>query len=278
MIQRTLTLAACLTVGVLPAAAADAASRQPFQQNPMGPISDVTSHWRHYQPASAFCVKPDVNQYAYGGVGATATGRDPACRRSGFARSARRLVLIRVRTPTLCPGCRRLFIDFSRIPRKNAPPLFYAHGHVYYHLDSWNWTYTVEPIAHSPNTKNFTNDKLIAPNGSPQERIAWGFDAHAMAYVGDTTHFVHTKAQGPYYVGPWYLNRQGTRIHGVFLDVNVRSATKYPNPSLNSIGYVSGFNSGRSCPSDDDGYYGGCTDWWGMSSSGVDPYGGPSRS
>ena len=40
----------------------------------------------------------------------------------------------------------------------------------------------------------------------------------------------------------------------------------------NAIGYISGFNSGQSCPSDADGYYGGCFDWWGMSSTTVDPY------
>jgi hypothetical protein len=245
----------------------------PFQQDPMGPLSDVTKQWRHYQPASEFCVKPDVNQYASGGVGATATGKDPACRRSGFKPTDRDLVLIRVHTPTLCPGCRRLFIDFSKIPAKNSPPDSHARGHVYYHLDSFNWTYTVDPIAHSPNTKNFTNDKLIAPEGSPQEQVAHGFDLHAIAYVSDAAHFVHTKSQGPYYAGPWYLNRAGRRIEGVYLDVDVADATQYPDPTLNAIGYIAGFNTGQACPSDADGYYGGCSDWWGMSASTVDPYG-----
>jgi hypothetical protein len=59
----------------------------------------------------------------------------------------------------------------------------------------------------------------------------------------------------------------------VYLDVDVADATRYPDPTLNAIGYVAGFNSGQSCPSDADGYYGGCFDWWGMSSSTVDPYG-----
>ena len=57
---------------------------EPFQQNPMGPISDVTKDWQHYQPAASFCVKPDVSEYTYGGVGATSTGELPACHRSGF--------------------------------------------------------------------------------------------------------------------------------------------------------------------------------------------------
>ena len=40
---------------------ADEAAAQPFQQDPMGPIKDVTADWQHYQPATAFCVKPDAN-------------------------------------------------------------------------------------------------------------------------------------------------------------------------------------------------------------------------
>ncbi|MFN2544419.1 MAG: hypothetical protein ABR600_07600 [Actinomycetota bacterium] len=269
MAGRIVAILAVSALAVLGPAAADAA---PFQQDPMGPISDVTRQWRHYQPAAAFCVKPDANEYAAGGAGAIATGRNAACRRSGFKRSDTGLVLIRVRTPILCSGCRRLFVDFSKIPAENDPPTSSAHGHVYYHLASSNWTYTVDPIAHSPNTKNFTNDKLLVPEGSPQQPFVNGFDLHAIAYVADTAHFIHTKAQGPYYIGPWYMNRAGQRIKGVFLDLDVADATEYPDPALNAVGYWSGFNSGQSCPADDDGYYGGCFDWWGMSASTVDPY------
>ena len=35
---------------------AGAASPNPFQQDPMGPIKDVTAHWPRYQPAARFCV------------------------------------------------------------------------------------------------------------------------------------------------------------------------------------------------------------------------------
>jgi hypothetical protein len=270
--RRTLILAAVLIASLLVPLTSGA---QPFQQDPLGPISDVTSRWRHYQPAAAFCVKPSLAEYASGGVGATATGKLPVCRRSGFPASAKGLVLVHIRTPELCPGCRRLFIDFSKIPRKNAPPNGDARGHVYYHLDSFNWTFTVDPIAHSPNTKNFTNDKLLVPDGSPQQPVVNGFDLHAIAYVSDTADFVHTKSQGPYYAGPWYLNRAGQRIEGVYLDVDVADATRYPDPTLNAIGYIAGFDTGTACPSDGDGYYGGCVDWWGMSASTVDPYAKP---
>ena len=264
-----------LVLAAAPAARAAADPPSPFQQNPMGPIRNVTARWQRYQPAAAFCVKPDTTEYASGGIGPTVTGKVPACRRSGFAPSAKRLVLVRIHTPTLCAGCRRLFIDFGRIPKENAPPYAYAHGHVFYRLDSFNGSYTVDPLAHSPNTKTFTNDKLLVPDGSPQEPFVGDFDRYAIDYVSDTLHVVHSVSQGPYYAGPWYLNRGGERIRGVYFDVDVADATRYPDPALDAIGYASGFNSGSMCPRDDDAYYGGCFDWWGMSSSTVDPFAKP---
>jgi hypothetical protein len=245
----------------------------PFSEDALGPIRDVTAHWRDYQPASEFCIWPDAQQYTPGGDGAGATGRDLACRRSGFTRHARGLVKIVVRTPPLCRGCRRLFIDFSRIPTQDSPPHYYAHGHAFYRLASANFSYTVEPVAHSPNTKNFTNDKLLAPNGSPQEPVLSTLDRHqTFGYVTDTVHFIHTAIQGPYYIGPWYLNRQGRRIYGVYLDVNLAQATPYGNPQLDAIGYGAGFDARRLCPSDGDAFYAGCFDWWALSTSSVDPF------
>ena len=260
---------ASLQVGT-PAAAQPSA---PFQYDALGPIRDVTANWLAYQPAQAFCVKPNVGQYTPGGDGATDTGRDPACRRSGFKRSATGLVRIGVRTPPLCPGCRRLFIDFSKIPQADSPPTYYARGHSFYRLASENLSYTVDPIDHSPNTKNFTNDKLLAPSGSPQEQLIGALDLHlASGYVTDTVNFVHTAVQGPYYIGPWYLSRGGRRIYGVYLDVDVADATEYSNPQQNAIGYGAGFNSGQTCPNDDDSFYAGCVDWWALSASTVNPY------
>jgi hypothetical protein len=260
--MRKLTLGLGLLV-VFGAGSAHAAA--PFQSDSMGPLSDVTANWRYYQPASAFCIRPDGVQYTPGGTGATATGRDPACRRSGFPTNAIGLVKVAIHTPLLCAGCRRLFIDFSRIPATGG-----ARGHVYYHLGGFNFTYTVGAVAHSPNTKNFTNDKLITPEGSLQEPLIAGFDLHAVAYVADTAYFIHNAIQGPYYIGPWYLNRRGDRIDGIYLDVNV--ATSFGNPELDSIRYVDGFNSDMFCPSDGDLLYGGCVDDWSFSASSVDPF------
>ncbi len=264
--MRKLTIAITTTVALaaLPAAANAAAAPQ---NDSLGPIRDVTAQWRSYQPASAFCIKPDTPQYTPGGSGATATGRDPACRRSGFPRSATGLVKIEVRTPPLCTGCRRLFIDFSKIGAGTS----YAHGHAYYRLTSANFTYTVDPIAHSPNTKNFTNDKLLAPSGSLQEKVLGELDLHqAFAYVTDTAHFVHTAIQGRYYVGPWYLNRAGKQIDGVYFDVDVADATAFPSAQLNAIGYAAGFDSGQFCPSSDpDALYGGCIDSFSLSATTV---------
>ena len=247
----------------------------PYQEDAIGPLRDVTAKWRNYQPANAFCVKPDVTEYTPGGTGPTVTGRDRTCQRSGFRRSDKGLVKISVRTPTLCPGCRRLFIDFSRIPAHDQN---YAHGHIYYRLSSPNSSYTLDPIAHSPNTKNFTNDKFIVSAGSPQEPVISAFDLHQFfGFTSDTAHFIHNAIQGPYYVGPWYVNRQGRRIRGIYLDVDVADATQDPNPQLNQIGYAAGFNGGSRCPSDDDDFYGGCVDGWGYSVSTVDPFARPRR-
>lgn len=242
----------------------------PFQLDAMGPIRDVTAHWRSYQPARVLCIKPDVTEYTPRGTGPTVTGRTRACRRSGFASSAKGLVVIRVSTPTLCPGCRRLFIDFSKIKRGAQ----YAHGHVFYRLASPNTTYTLDPNAHSPNTKNFYNDKLVVPEGSPWQPIVWAGDLHQFAgFTSDTAHFVHNVSQGPYYTGPWYVNQQGRRINGIYLDVDVADATQYPGGAqANEIGYAAGFNSANRCPSDADFLYGSCVDEWAFSTSTVNPF------
>jgi hypothetical protein len=179
--------------------------------------------------------------------------------------SATGLVKVAIPTPALCAGCRRLFIDFSKIPASGG-----ARGHAYYHLAAVNFTYTVNPVAHSPNTKNFTNDKLLAPPGSLQEQILAAIDLHAIAYVADTAFFVHNAIQGPYYIGPWYLNGQGDRIHGVYLDVP--KTIRFPIAQLNQIHYAAGFNSGQLCPSDADLLYAGCFDAAAFSVSSVDPF------
>lgn len=242
----------------------------PFQADSLGPIRDVTARWQAYQPAAVFCVKPNVPEYTPGGAGPTVTAANRACRHSGFPRATRGLVVIRVRTPSLCPGCRRLFIDFSRI---GAGPQ-YAHGHVFYRLTSPNFTYTFDPVAHSPNTKNFSNDKLLVPEGSPQQPLVWALDLHQFAgFTSDTANFVHNVAQGPYYTGPWYVNRAGRRVRGVYLDVDVADATPFPGGAqANQIGYAAGFNSGARCPSDGDLLYAGCVDAWSFSVSAIDPF------
>lgn len=270
MMSSTMLLAAWMA---LAANIGAPSSSQALHENAIGPLRDVTAHWRSYQPAGAFCIRPERAQYTPGGSGASATGRDPACRRSGFPRRATGLVKITIKAPPLCSGCRRLLIDFSKIPPGSEPSNYYAHGHVYYRLASANSSYTVQPTAHSPNTKNFTNDKLIAPSRSPQERVISVLDLHQVfAYVSDTAHFIHTAIQGPYYIGPWYLNRQGRRIRGVYLDVRIAGATRYPSAQLNAIGYGAGFDSGRLCPSDADAFYGGCIDAFALSTSTVDPF------
>lgn len=270
--MRRAALALLMLLGV--PASATAAQSSPFNYNALGPMHDVTAHWKSYQPAAVFCVKPETQEYTPGGIGPTVTGADPACRHSGYPRDTKGLVVIRVHTPTLCPGCRRLFIDFGAIPRHDAPPRYYPRGHMFYRFISFNSTYTIDPIAHSPNTKNFTNDKLLSPAGSPREHVIGAMDLHqAFGYAGDTRNFVHTKVQGPYYIGPWYINRAGQRVDGVYFDVDVADATQYPGGrAANDIRYVGGFNTGSVCPGDQDSFYGGCVNWWAYSASAVNPF------
>jgi len=255
---------------VLASAAAAAAEPQPFFQDPIGPMIDVTDDAAAYQPATTFCIKPNVvdptDQLLGVPTDQTTPPSNPDCAASiaaGLAPSdAGDLYKGHVTAPPLCKGCRRIFFDYSQIPANDpASYLYYAHGHIYFRLNSFNPYYTVDPVAHSPNVKNFTNDKLVAPHNSPQEQLAGAFELHAIDYVTDTRNFVHTASQGPYYIGPWYLSRNGDRIHGVYLDVNVADATQWPNPQLNAIGYAAGFNSGGFCPTDDDSFYAGCFDW-----------------
>lgn len=250
----------------------------PIANDPMGRMRDVTHQWRRYQPADVFCIRPQVFEFS-GDTGADATGKQQACRRSGFRTKAKDLYRVKVKTPPLCPGCRRLFIDFSTIPERSPARERHARGHAYFRILSANSGYTIDARAHSPNTKNVTNDKLVVPAGSPWEPLSSGFDAHAMSYVADTAFFAHSEIQGPHYIGPWYVNRKGERIHGLYVDVDVASAQPMPGMDANALLYGAMFNSGEpTCPDNNiDGYrdgnyfYGGCIDAGGMSSEPVYP-------
>jgi hypothetical protein len=238
----------------------------------LGPLSDVTCEWQHYQPAEEFCVKPDAPEFTPGGTGPlTADGNDPECRFSGFEPGDTDLYKVQIETPLLCAGCRRYFIDMSQIPEGQSL------GHAFYVLASFNPTYTIDPIAHSPNTKNFTNDHLVSPPGTPIATVVTALDTYAKEYVTHTTKFAHTAIQGPYYIGPWYVNREGERIHGLYLDVNVGDAFDLGDPNLNAIRYIAGYNSGV-CPDSLAGLaglnflYAGCADHPGTSAIALNPF------
>ena len=264
-----------------PVAFADDFPETPFTQSPMGPLLDVTDAWTDYQPADAFCVKPDGYQVL--DIGPTVTGLDADCALSGFAPEETGLVKIAVATPPLCNGCRRLFLDYTGIPAENDGAVRYARGHTFFHYGSLNPGYTIEPIAHSPNVKNFSNDKLFVPEGSPWEPVVWAFDTHNRTYTGNTVHTIHNEPQGPYYTGPWYVNVAGERITGAYLDVNVADAGPLPlDHRLNEIAYFAMFHTGEAtCPdevlgggqyADGDAFYGGCVDGFGSGRHVIDPF------
>jgi hypothetical protein len=260
----------------------DAPSLPLFTVNPLGTLSDVTCNWQHYQAADAFCVKLDGIEIAPGGTGVLTDGTDPACAFSGFAPGDTGLYRFAFTVPTLCAGCRRLFIDFSTIPADDPGSFtFYAHGHAYYRIQSGNFTYTIEPTSHSPNTKNFFNDKLVSPPGTPIEAAIGAVDTRDMAYVTDVGHFIHTAIQGAHYIGPWYVNRDGERIHGLYVDVNVGDATSMGSPGLDALFYSTGYDSGQTTcvvngvpqTTDVDVLYTGCVDRVGGSGDAYDPFG-----
>jgi len=263
--RRTVILMLTLLAGVLPARA----ETTPLTQDPLGPMTDVTADWEAYQPADDFCIPLDgFDLYR------AWTGDD------GEACDAEATYRVRVQTPPLCGGCRRFFLDYSQISENDpAAGLFFAHGHAYFRLHSWNPSYTVDPLAHSPNIKNLTNDKAVNPSGSPQEQLSGMMDTYAMSYVGDTRLFHHNEVQGPYYVGPWYLNGAGAQINGAYLDVNVGGATPAGVPEIDELRYWAGFDAGEaSCPhnmseyQDGDAFYGGCAAHPGMGATAIDPY------
>lgn len=263
-------------------APARAAGTSPNSGDPLGPLVDVTAAWQAYQPSSDFCVHPTV--FEVPATTETASGATPACAASGFPTTATGLYEVKIDTPPLCAGCRRLFIDFSKIaPSTATAPT--SHGHAYLRLMSLNPTYTVPPVAHSPNIKNLTNDYLVAPPGSAISAVTSQVDPYDMAYAADTANFAHTAAQGPYYVGPGYVNTAGKWIYGAYLDVDMSKATQLPQAAMNLIRYAAGFDSSPStCPdsllfgagyTDGNYFYGGCVNAFGASSPpGVDPWTG----
>lgn len=278
MVRRAVVLAAFLLFAA--AAHAEPLPETPLTQDPLGPMHDVTATAADYQPRDAFCVKTDVFQYPGPGAAAAFTGTDADCAASGFTGNDGGLVKITVGAPPLCGGCRRLFIDFSAIPA-NAGAVLYAHGHAYFHIASLNPATTVEPEAHSPNIKNFANDKLFVPDDSPQRDGVYAFDTYSRAYTGNTAHFVHHEVQGPYYTGPWYVNRDGVRVQGAYVDVQL--VPEDPSPAeIRQLGYGAAFHSGEPVCFDEiiggmfgdgfrdgDGYYGGCIDGFGAARSTV---------
>ena len=274
-----MSMCAALSAAILPA---HATGTDPTASDPLGPLVDVTADWQAYQPSSDFCVHPTV--FEFPATTETSTGSAPACAASGYNTSDTGLYEVKITTPPLCAGCRRLFIDYSKIdPGTQTAPT--AHGHAYFRLMSFNQGYKIAPQAHSPNIKNLTNDHLVSPPGTPISTAAAAVDQYDWAYTGDVSNFAHIAAQGPYYVGPWYVNTAGQKVYGAYLDLDLSGAAQLPQTELNLIRYAAGFDSSPStCPdaellgaayTDGNYFYGGCVNGFGASSApGIDPWAG----
>lgn len=270
--SRRLLARAGLVVTIMLAATSARAEPMPMVLDAMGTFVDVSASWQDYQPSESFCVALD----GFDGYTSFSGNAGPTCPDSED-------LLVEIETPPLCiPNCRRLFIDYSSIPAENdaAGGLFYARGHVFFRLHAFN-NYTADPIAHSPNIKNVTNDKFFAPYDSPQETVATELDTRAISYVGSTLRHTHSEVQGPYYVGPTYRNTEGHLIRGAYIDVNV-PANAAGAPEMDGIRYWVGYNAGEAtCPDNvvfngdyADGNYGyaACASHPAISESVIDPF------
>ncbi|HUA48543.1 MAG TPA: hypothetical protein VMA77_25135 [Solirubrobacteraceae bacterium] len=284
-LRRILRVRALLVIvaaagGVVAAPAAASAQTTPLSSDPVGPISNVTADWQYYQPASDFCV-PDQVLEIPSDTQDTQTGSNAACAFSGFAPADSGLYEVKIATPPLCSTCVRLFVDYGAIKPSSLGT--YSQGHAFYRLSSGNPTYSSAPVTHSPNIKNFTNDYLVSPPGSAQSQVFSNVDPRLLTYAADTAHFAHTTVQGPYYIGPWYVNQYGDRIDGAYIDVDLSHATRLGQAELDDIYYGAAYNTDPSlCPdtlanpayNDANYLYGGCVNAFGISSEGIDPWPG----
>jgi hypothetical protein len=277
---RILVLTVAAAGGALIAPTTSGAQTTPLSSDPVGPISNVTGDWQYYQPASDFCV-PDQVVEVPSDTQDTQSGSNPACASSGFTPSDSGLYEVKIVTPPLCGTCVRLFIDYAAIQPSSLGT--YSQGHAFYRLSSANPTYSSSPVAHSPNIKNFTNDYLVSPPASAQSEVFSNVDPHLLAYAADTAHFAHTTVQGPYYIGPWYLNQYGDRIDGAYIDVDLARATQLGEAELDDIFYGAAYNTDPSlCPdtlanpayNDANYFYGGCVNAGGFSAEAIDPWPG----
>ena len=249
-------------------------SDSPLTDDPLGPIENVTADWTYYQPASDFCITPDVYELpAYTGS---------PCKVAVGSATTTGTYEVKISAPALCPTCARIFIDYSKIAANNGTNI-YSHGHAFFKVFSLNLTYSADPVAHSPNIKNLTNDYLVSPPGSVISAVMGQLDTSLLTFAADTANYAHNDVQGPYYVGPGYVDAAGNWIDGAYVDINLANATELGNNTLDQVTYGAGFNSdppscldsviGGPAFADANYFYAGCVNGFGASNpAGVSPW------
>ena len=127
----------------------------------------------------------------------------------------------------------------------------------------------------------------MSPPNSPQYAVISRIDPELLAYAADTANFAHTAAQGPYYIGPWYVNEAGQRIDGAYVDVSLAHAVDLQarRPSTASCTPRASTPTRRRAPTqsccgpayaDGNYFYGGCVnDAAASSAAGPRPVAGP---
>ena len=268
----------------------DSAPTLPQCDSALGPLSDVTAHWRNYQPAllqpvpiSDYCADESAcagqdTEDAQPPQGAGWCGTENPASFTPASTEARSLpsgipvppgkhspfsgshyCLLRYVaddfTP-ICSGCHRLFIDYSKIPPGNATSPA-SDGHWATRITVPNFSAMGPFNGHSPNIKNICSDKFFNPSpGATCVPAEAGFDNHSLSVEGDSTVFHHFPFEGRYYNGPAYLVGDGVTVpyhwmQGAYVDV----VTGSPDGS-GEAWYGAGYRSVQSLVPDTDQSYG----------------------
>ena len=205
----------------------------------LGPLRDVTTTWRWYQPS---LVQPvPVSDYASdpedapppAGVGTcggetasppsngqpvppSTLAAQPPHRVPAPPRSHGPYCVLRYLASdftTLCAGCHRILLDFAAMPSGSAAQPA-ADGHWAARIAlSTGVSATAEPNGHSPNIKNLCSDKFINP--APGSTCVPWFtlvDTYALGIEGDSATFHHFPLEGRYFNGPEYLAGNGRDV------------------------------------------------------------------
>jgi len=248
----------------------------------LGPLLDVSRHWRDYQaatvqlvPISDYASDPEDGPPPFGvgtcggetvhpaadgstvpdgrvvpappaGIPGPPGTHGPYCLLTYFAADF----------TTPCTGCHRMLVDFAHIPAgTSATPG--ADGHWAARFSASNLNVSAPFDGHSPNIKNLCSDKFFNPSPGSTCTPYAQIDGYGLEFEGDATIYHHFPLEGRYYNGPQYLAGNGTRqspyhyVNGAYFDVDPMGSKGL------TMWYGAGYRGkGDSAPDTDQSY--GC--------------------